>query len=65
MSDLLGPALTESGRVIKLSPDPNGWVLELINGIWSEPTKPVSFEDFWNARVLSVEELRSYMEETD
>ena len=64
MSEFFPPVLTESGRVVKFSSDPaaNTFVLELINGKWDEPSIPVSFDDDWNSRELSADELRSYME---
>ncbi|MEG0258159.1 MAG: hypothetical protein RR632_07640 [Christensenella sp.] len=54
--------LTEDGRVLEFSPDPKVRTLELINGVWSKPIRPVSVDEEFNARVLSVEELNSYAE---
>ena len=65
MSEFFPPVLTESGRIIKFSPDPEVRVRELINGVWVKPSKPVSFDDHWNARELSEDELHSYIEKTD
>lgn len=60
------PAITESGRIIMFATDPNSeaWVLELIDGAWVKPSRPISFDDDWNARVLSADELRSYTEKS-
>ena len=64
MSGFFSPVLTESGRILKVSPDPNAevWIIELVNGSWIQPSKPVSFDDLWSARVLTAAELRSYTE---
>ena len=61
MSEFRPPVITESGRVLKFSSDPKAFVRELVNGAWVEPTKPVSFDDDWHARVLTADELRSYI----
>ena len=50
MSEFFPLVLTESGRVVKFSSDPaaNTFVLELIDGNWTDPVKPVSYENDWN-----------------
>ena len=64
MSEFFPPVHTESGRIVKFSSDPEVRVRELVNGVWVKPSKPVSFDDHWNARELSEDELYSYIEKT-
>lgn len=60
------PAITESGRIVMFATNPNSEarVLELIDGAWVKPSRPVSFDDDWNSRILSADELRTYTEKS-
>ena len=53
--------ITESGRIID---DSGRKPLELINGSWVPARSPLYVEELFNARVLSDDELRSYIEKS-
>lgn len=53
--------LTESGRVLDTS---DVDVFELVDGHWIPARSPLMCDELFNARVLSNEELRSYMEKS-
>ena len=55
------PCITESGRIIddsKLIP------LELVDGKWIPARSPLFGEELFNARILSDDELRAYVEKS-
>ncbi len=56
--------IIKSGRIIDISPDPSVRVRELSNGVWVKPSRPVSADEIFNARVLSDAELSAYMEKS-
>ena len=56
--------ITEEGRILEFFEDPNIRTLELVNGVWRKPLKPVSADEEFHARVLSEEELAQYMEKS-
>ena len=59
-------SITESGRIIDVSTDPSSdvFVRELVDGRFVRPSRPVSMDEIFNARVLSDAELSAYMEKS-
>ena len=53
--------VTEDGRVFNLSPLREGkGILELVDGAWVKPTRPIYGDSLYNSRVVEETDLHLY-----